>query len=65
MPALVAGIHVLLVDAAKTWMAGAKPGHDGGRVTATVRWSNREWMGVQRGALRAQHDWAINRLFAL
>jgi hypothetical protein len=27
MPALVAGIHVFLV-AAKTWMAGVKPGHD-------------------------------------
>jgi hypothetical protein len=33
MPALVAGIHVLLYDAAKTWMAGTKPGHDGQRVT--------------------------------
>jgi len=38
MPALVAGIHVLLFDAAKTWMAGTKPGHDGERVTASVRW---------------------------
>jgi hypothetical protein len=31
MPALVAGIHVLLSGARrqrKTWMAGTKPGHD-------------------------------------
>src|SRR5216683_4127150 len=40
MPALVAGIHVLLFDAAKTWMAGTKPGHDGGRLTANVRRHN-------------------------
>jgi hypothetical protein len=30
VPALVAGIHVFIsIDAAKTWMAGPKPGHDG------------------------------------
>jgi len=30
MPALVAGIHVLLTTAqAKRWMAGTRPGHDG------------------------------------
>jgi hypothetical protein len=30
MPALVAGIHVLLaaVNKRKTWMAGTRPGHD-------------------------------------
>jgi len=38
MPALVAGIHVLLFsDVAKTWMAGTKPGHDGWMVIANVR----------------------------
>jgi len=30
MPALVAGIRVLLLLGDKTWMAGTKPGHDGG-----------------------------------
>jgi hypothetical protein len=30
MPGLVSGIHVFL--AAKTWMAGTKPGHDGREV---------------------------------
>ena len=35
------------------------------QVTATVRWSSRDGMGVQWGALRAQHMWAINELFAL
>ena len=34
------------------------------QVTATVRWSNREGMGVQWGVLRVQHAWAINQLFA-
>jgi hypothetical protein len=29
MPALVAGIHVLLPCRPKTWMAGTTPGHDG------------------------------------
>jgi hypothetical protein len=39
MPALVAGIHVLISDAAEdAWMAGTKPGHDGGWVIASVRW---------------------------
>jgi hypothetical protein len=28
MPGLVPGIHVFLSFAAKTWMAGTKPGHD-------------------------------------
>jgi hypothetical protein len=28
MPALGAGIHVLLHFRDKTWMAGTKPGHD-------------------------------------
>jgi hypothetical protein len=28
MPALVAGIHVLISDTAKSWMTGTKPGHD-------------------------------------
>jgi hypothetical protein len=36
MPALVAGIHVLVPDTAKTWMAGTKSGHDGGWVIANV-----------------------------
>jgi hypothetical protein len=30
MPALVAGIHVLLCS--KTWMAGTGPGHDDGMI---------------------------------
>jgi hypothetical protein len=28
MPGLVPGIHAFLPHAAKTWMAGTKPGHD-------------------------------------
>jgi hypothetical protein len=28
MPALVAGIHDLLGDGRKAWMAGTRPGHD-------------------------------------
>ncbi len=28
MPGLVPGIHVLLPQARKTWMAGTGPGHD-------------------------------------
>ena len=28
MPGLVPGIHVLLHEGRKTWMAGTKPGHD-------------------------------------
>jgi TctA family transporter len=28
MPGLVPGIHVFLVDALKTWIAGTRPGHD-------------------------------------
>jgi hypothetical protein len=38
MPALAAGIHVLLPSAGtKTWMAGTKPGHDVERLLDTAR----------------------------
>ena len=47
MPALVAGIHVLIASAVKAWMAGTRPGHDG----RTICISTHPALAVEPGTL--------------
>jgi hypothetical protein len=45
MPGFMPGIHVLLAQARKTWMAGTGPGHDGRFFSQALSASGRvnEW----------------------